>query len=44
MVEFLSLRDAVARNLNDGDVVAFEGFTHLIPPRGGARGNPAGIP
>ena len=31
MAEFLSLRDAVARNLFDGDVVAFEGFTHLIP-------------
>src|SRR5882724_1431418 len=31
MAEFLSLRDAVARNLHDGDSVAFEGFTHLIP-------------
>lgn len=31
MVKFQSLRDAVAENLNDGDVVAFEGFTHLIP-------------
>ncbi|MFT6556543.1 CoA transferase subunit A [Sneathiella sp.] len=26
-----SLKDAVADNLNNGDVVAFEGFTHLIP-------------
>jgi len=31
MAEFLSLRDAVARNLKSGDIVAFEGFTHLIP-------------
>ena len=31
MAEFLPLRDAVARNLNRGDTVAFEGFTHLIP-------------
>jgi len=26
-----SLRDAVAANVHDGDVVALEGFTHLIP-------------
>jgi len=31
MGEFLSLHDAVARNLHPGDTVAFEGFTHLIP-------------
>jgi glutaconate CoA-transferase subunit A len=31
MAEFLSLHDAVARNLHAGDSVAFEGFTHLIP-------------
>ena len=31
MAEFLSLRDAIANNLHDGDTVAFEGFTHLIP-------------
>ena len=31
MAEFLSLADAVAANLRDGDAVAFEGFTHLIP-------------
>jgi glutaconate CoA-transferase subunit A len=31
MAEFLSLHDAVAGNLKSGDVVAFEGFTHLIP-------------
>jgi glutaconate CoA-transferase subunit A len=35
MVDFLSLRDAVARNLTDGDTVAFEGFTHLIPHAAG---------
>jgi glutaconate CoA-transferase subunit A len=31
MAEFLSLHDAVAANLRDGDTVAMEGFTHLIP-------------
>ncbi|MER9268533.1 CoA transferase subunit A [Mesorhizobium sp. M0410] len=31
MVSFLPLRQAVAENLHDGDAVAFEGFTHLIP-------------
>jgi glutaconate CoA-transferase subunit A len=31
MVKFLPLAQAVADNLNDGDSVAFEGFTHLIP-------------
>lgn len=31
MAKFLPLRDAVAENLHDGDAVAFEGFTHLIP-------------
>jgi glutaconate CoA-transferase subunit A len=31
MSEFLSLSEAVSRHLNDGDVVAMEGFTHLIP-------------
>lgn len=29
--KFLSLRDAVTQNLKDGDIAAFEGFTHLIP-------------
>ena len=28
---FMELRQAVAENLHDGDSVAFEGFTHLIP-------------
>ena len=31
MVKFLPLSEAVAENLHDGDAVAFEGFTHLIP-------------
>lgn len=31
MTQFLSLPDAVRQNLSDGDTVAFEGFTHLIP-------------
>jgi glutaconate CoA-transferase subunit A len=31
MARFQSLCEAVADNLKDGDTVAFEGFTHLIP-------------
>ncbi len=31
MATFLSLHDAVQQNLHNGDTVAFEGFTHLIP-------------
>ncbi|HSK25128.1 MAG TPA: CoA-transferase [Egicoccus sp.] len=31
MAEIVSLRDAVATHVHDGDVVAMEGFTHLIP-------------
>ncbi|MBS7701775.1 CoA transferase subunit A [Chelatococcus asaccharovorans] len=31
MAKFLPLAQAVAENLNDGDIAAFEGFTHLIP-------------
>ncbi len=31
MVNFISLKEAVAENLSDGDCAAFEGFTHLIP-------------
>jgi glutaconate CoA-transferase subunit A len=30
-MEFLSLHDAVAKHVKDGDEVALEGFTHLIP-------------
>jgi glutaconate CoA-transferase subunit A len=35
MAEFLSLEEAVAQNVSDGDLVAFEGFTHLIPHAAG---------
>ncbi|HIZ51882.1 MAG TPA: CoA transferase subunit A [Candidatus Pseudomonas excrementavium] len=31
MAEFLSLQDAVKKHIHDGDTVAMEGFTHLIP-------------
>jgi len=31
MANFLPLSEAVAQNLKSGDMVAFEGFTHLIP-------------
>ena len=31
MAEILSLRDAIARHVRDGQTVALEGFTHLIP-------------
>ncbi len=31
MAEFLSLRDAIAAHVRDGQTVALEGFTHLIP-------------
>ncbi len=31
MAKFCALEEAVAANLRDGDTVAFEGFTHLIP-------------
>jgi len=31
MAQFQDLRDAVSNNLAEGDMVAFEGFTHLIP-------------
>jgi glutaconate CoA-transferase subunit A len=30
-VEFLPLADAVDRHVHDGDTIALEGFTHLIP-------------
>ncbi|HEY5664338.1 MAG TPA: CoA-transferase [Ilumatobacter sp.] len=30
-MEFLDLGEAIARHVHDGDVVALEGFTHLIP-------------
>src|SRR6188508_270127 len=31
MPEIVTLRDAIAQVIHDGDVVAMEGFTHLIP-------------
>ncbi len=31
MAVFQSLAEAIAENIRDGDCVAFEGFTHLIP-------------
>src|SRR6187397_2384315 len=31
MPEIVTLRDAIAEVIHDGDVVAMEGFTHLIP-------------
>src|SRR5438105_2773515 len=30
-MDFLSLSEAIARHVHDGDTVALEGFTHLIP-------------
>jgi acyl CoA:acetate/3-ketoacid CoA transferase beta subunit len=30
-MEFLALHDAVTQHVKDGDQVALEGFTHLIP-------------
>src|SRR5947209_15558030 len=35
MARFLSLAEAVAANVRDGDTVAMEGFTHLIPHAAG---------
>ena len=35
MAEIVSLRDAVAAHVRDGDMVALEGFTHLIPHAAG---------
>jgi glutaconate CoA-transferase subunit A len=35
MPRFLSLHDAVEATIRDGDVVAMEGFTHLIPHAAG---------
>src|SRR5580704_13980706 len=35
MTEFLTLSDAVAKFVHDGDSVAMEGFTHLIPSAAG---------
>ena len=35
MADLLSLHDAVAQLVHDGDTVALEGFTHLIPHAAG---------
>ena len=35
MARFMTLREAVAMHIHDGDVVAMEGFTHLIPQAAG---------
>ncbi|HWV11244.1 MAG TPA: CoA-transferase, partial [Pseudomonas sp.] len=35
MAEIISLGEAVQRFVNDGDTVALEGFTHLIPTAAG---------
>jgi glutaconate CoA-transferase subunit A len=35
MPQFMSLADAVAAHVHDGDTVAMEGFTHLIPHAAG---------
>src|SRR5271155_5682274 len=35
MAEIVSLAEAIAANVHDGDMVAMEGFTHLIPHAAG---------
>src|ERR1700761_3078715 len=35
MAEIVSLAEAIAANVHDGDTVAMEGFTHLIPHAAG---------
>jgi glutaconate CoA-transferase, subunit A len=35
VAEIVSLADAIARSVDDGDTVAMEGFTHLIPHAAG---------
>jgi glutaconate CoA-transferase, subunit A len=37
VAEFLALREAVARYVHDGQTIAMEGFTHLIPFAAGAE-------
>ena len=41
MAEIVSLADAVSERVHDGDTVAMEGFTHLIPF---AAGHAAPVP
>ena len=35
MAQFMSLAAAVEANIRDGDTLAMEGFTHLIPHAAG---------
>src|SRR6266567_1383356 len=35
MAEIVSLAEAIAANVGDGDALAMEGFTHLIPHAAG---------
>ena len=35
MAEITSLRDAIAAHVHDGNTLALEGFTHLIPHAAG---------
>ena len=35
MAEIVTLADAIAATVHDGDTVAMEGFTHLIPHAAG---------
>ena len=35
MAEIVSLAEAIAANVRDGDALAMEGFTHLIPHAAG---------
>ena len=42
MAELLALRDAVAELVRDGDTVAMEGFTHLVPNGAGYEVNRQG--
>ena len=42
MATFLSLSEAVAEHVRDGDTVAMEGFTHLIPFAAGHEADPPG--
>jgi hypothetical protein len=40
MTEFLPLADAIGRHVHDGQSIALEGFTHLIPHAAGPAINP----
>lgn len=36
----MTMQDAIATHVNDGDTVALEGFTHLIPVAAGHETDP----